>query len=65
TSYVNDDGRCTYCDDNNPIHPQRNAIDFVMFKGNYAASKAERTLDDSPAMSDHYGVKRTVCKRGD
>ncbi|KAK3730231.1 hypothetical protein RRG08_034976 [Elysia crispata] len=64
-TYLEDDGRCTSCRDNpifdNYIHPN-SVIDYVMFKGDYTAQKAERTLDESPPLSDHYGVRQTLCK---
>ncbi|KAK3730229.1 hypothetical protein RRG08_034974 [Elysia crispata] len=64
-TYLEDDGRCTFCRDNpvvdSNIHPN-NVIDYVMFKGDYTAQKAERTLDESPPLSDHYGVRQTLCK---
>ncbi|KAK3730232.1 hypothetical protein RRG08_034977 [Elysia crispata] len=64
-TYLEDDGRCTFCRDNpvvdSNIHPN-NVIDYVMFKGDYTAQNAQRTLDESPPLSDHYGVRQTLCK---
>ncbi|GFS05452.1 hypothetical protein ElyMa_001200900 [Elysia marginata] len=65
TTYMTDDGRCTRCIENKLLDGQNNAVDFIMFKGNYIAGKEERVLDCYPPMSDHYGVRRTVCKRGE
>ncbi|KAK3783239.1 hypothetical protein RRG08_021999 [Elysia crispata] len=61
-TYLTDDGRCTFCKDNPLVDYSNNAIDYVMFKGGYTAQPSQRTLDGSPPLSDHYGVRRVVCK---
>ncbi|GFO31989.1 hypothetical protein PoB_005849400 [Plakobranchus ocellatus] len=62
TTYMSDDGRCTFCNENPLVDVSNNAIDYVMFKGSsYTASPSQRTLDKSPPLSDHYGVRRTIC----
>ncbi|GFR87140.1 hypothetical protein ElyMa_000738900 [Elysia marginata] len=63
TTYMTDDGRYTHCDDSNATDPRNNAVNFVMFKGDYTAGKEKRVLGCFPTPGDHYGVKRTVCKR--
>ncbi|RUS70340.1 hypothetical protein EGW08_021901, partial [Elysia chlorotica] len=61
-SYFSDDGRCTFCDNNPLVDYSNNVIDYVMFKGDYTSQSSQRTLDQSPPLSDHFGIRRTVCK---
>lgn len=64
TTYITDDGRCTYCKDNDLVSYSNNVIDFVMFRGDYTIINTQRTMDSSPPLSDHYGVKTTLCTGG-
>ncbi|RUS84388.1 hypothetical protein EGW08_007850 [Elysia chlorotica] len=61
-TYMEADGRCTFCTGNAIVDYPRVAIDFVLFKGDYTARQTQRTLDMSPPLSDHYGVRQTVCR---
>jgi len=62
--YFEQDGRCTFCEDNPLQSSDNKAIDHILVKGEgVKVDKIYRVLDQTvpTQLSDHYGVEAKVC----
>lgn len=64
STYLSDDGRCTYCSDNPLVSYSNNYIDDVLVMGNaFDSVTKQRVLDQkNPPLSDHFGLRARLCK---
>jgi len=61
--YITQDGRCTLCK-LNPIANRPNSVnDHILLKGKRISRTAmKRIFDQSPPLSNHYGVQGDLCR---